>query len=409
MDQNTSATGHMRRIGYLSGAPRVSTHPQAAAAGPRAHMLGVIEAFRRLGWEVRPFITGDKVPSTIARATGASTAHSLVRRLVRDIARLSMGRLMPRQAVRQIGSSLQFVYERFAAMQSLGRAFQRRGIPWVLETNGPFFYEAKVERNNMALTGLARRLEIRAYRQCDVLVCISPLLKQVVVDAAGINPNKVIVVPNGVDPQRFSPRPRPAMTAEGELTIGFVGAVLPWQGLNLLLDALARVRCQGVPVQVTVVGDGAALPELRAQAHRLNIAEHIRFVGHVSWEDVPGHMATFDVGYSGQVMMKIGAMYHSPLKLYEYMAMGLPVLASAFDDAAALAQSTGAGFLFEPGCIDSLAARLAEIHQQRKNLAAMGRRARQVIVKEHSWDSRVSNMLEHIAYILRKSHWILEV
>ena len=62
MARLTSLAPAPHRLGYLSAAPTVSTRPDAASAGPRAHILGVVNGFRALGWEVRPWIAGDRLP-----------------------------------------------------------------------------------------------------------------------------------------------------------------------------------------------------------------------------------------------------------------------------------------------------------------------------------------------------------
>jgi len=123
-------------IAYLSGAPRVSTRAEAGAAGPRSHVLGVMRAFERLGLEVRPFIVGDRVPVEWVHGEQSATAlrRSRIRRAVADWVRLGMGLLNGWRAWREI-RSVDLVYERYGAFQALGWWFQRRGIPWILETN----------------------------------------------------------------------------------------------------------------------------------------------------------------------------------------------------------------------------------------------------------------------------------
>jgi len=98
------------------------------------------------------------------------------------------------------------MYERFAVLQALGWVFKRDGIPWILETSGLYSDEAKTERNSLVLTGVARRLEVFAYGRCDVLVCVSAALKELVVEKTGVDPEKILVVPNGVDAAFFDNR-----------------------------------------------------------------------------------------------------------------------------------------------------------------------------------------------------------
>lgn len=80
-----------RRLGYLSAAPRVATRADAEASGPRAHVLGVMDAFQTLGWEVHPFIVGDQMPRAVTHDSERTLTTSTARTLVADIVRLGMG------------------------------------------------------------------------------------------------------------------------------------------------------------------------------------------------------------------------------------------------------------------------------------------------------------------------------
>lgn len=93
----------VRRLGYLSGAPRVSTRPEAEATGARAHVVGVMNAFRALGWQVRPFIVGDRVPVDWVRpGSRQRMSRSLPRRLAADVARIGLGRRNAGRAVAEL-------------------------------------------------------------------------------------------------------------------------------------------------------------------------------------------------------------------------------------------------------------------------------------------------------------------
>jgi hypothetical protein len=181
------ATSTARCLGYLSGAPRVSTQAEAEASGARAHVVGVMNAFKHLDWELRTYVVGDRVPkSWRTKGSQQAISKSAIRRLAADGTRLVMRVHHSRRAYAELKGHVAWVYERFGAFQALGRPFQRAGIPWILETNGPLFLEAKNDRKSMVLSSLAKRLELQAYRQCDVLLCVSHRLKEILVDQAGI-------------------------------------------------------------------------------------------------------------------------------------------------------------------------------------------------------------------------------
>ena len=390
-----------QRLGYLSGAPRVSTRPDAEATGARAHVSGVIGAFKELGWDVQTFIVGDRVPRKwTGKGTQKALSSSFSRRLAADIMRIGMSTINAQRAWSEI-DGVDWVYERFASFQMLGKSFQKHGVPWILETNNPLFYEAKKsERKSVALYQVARSLEIKAYKDCNILICITESLKEIIVKEAGISPEKVLVIPNGVDTAFCDPKKYEPKRLFKSFTIGFVGNLYAWAGLELLLEALNELRQDGVDLSLVVVGDGLLRDSLETKVQQLNLSASVAFVGRVPWTEVPQYIAGFDVAYSGQIQLQLGKMYHSPLKLYEYMAMAKPVIASAFEDAQRVIQDGETGFLFQGGNKEELKSALIKAYQSQDRLTEMGCKAREEIVANHSWKNRVSHLISEVERIL---------
>ena len=387
-------------LGYLSGAPRVSTRPEAEASGPKSHILGFIGAFQKLGWQVHPFIVGDRMPAQwIGSGSERKLRRGVLHRAAADVVRLALAWRNRQAAWKEIGP-VDWVYERFGVFQSLGRAFQQKGIPWVLETNGPFFYEAKTERRSIALSAVARRLEIQAYRDCDVLVCITSPLRDIIVREAGVPEDKIVLVPNGVDTQRFDPSKADGSRYFSMPTLGFVGSLIAWQGLDRLITALAELRAEDTHWALVVAGDGPERAAWEKLTRDRGLDDRVLFLGSVPWEQVPMVLGRIDVGYSGQVPLKIGAMYHSPLKLYEYLAMGKPVIAAAYEDALRVVEPGQTGYLFAPDSMDELKAVLKEALRNQDRWAAMGAMARRLVVSRHSWEARVTHLVKEVERIV---------
>lgn len=381
-------------LGYLSGAPRVSTHPEAELGGPRSHVLGVIRAFEALNWQVEPFIVGDRMPSNwVARGSEQAIRQSRMHAAAADAIRLGFRLVTPRLAWRKLGGQATWVYERFTAFQSLGAIFQRHGIPWILETNAPLFYEAVNDRQTMKWSGLARHYELKSYQDCDILVCVTATLRDIIVQEMNIPVEKTIVMPNGVDTKFFSPDKYTPRRFFNGFTVGFVGGLVRWQGLALLLEAVADVRQEGIPVNVTLVGDGLVKPDLERQVKTLRLAENVKFTGGISRAEIPNYIAGFDVGFSGQIPHQIGQMYGSPLKLYEYMAMGKPVIISSFEDARRAISHEKFGCLFEPGNKEELKRALRLVYKKRHSLISVQDEIRQESIANHDWVQRVTHMI----------------
>jgi len=388
------------RVLYLSGAPNVSLSDRSAHGGPRAHVLGTLAGFRALGWQVTPYIAGDGFSlSTSDGVTDAVTGAAVPVRALADLAKVGYGLLNGMRARHRHGLDHDWVYERFALFQALGRPWQRRGLPWILETQGLLSYEAVVERRSIALGRLAQRMEIAAYRRCDVLVCVTEALKRLLVARHGIDAARILVVPNGVDADFFTPEGRRPQRCFPFLTIGYVGKLLAWQGLDRLLRAVVPA---GPDIGVTIVGDGPERPGLEALAGKLGLEGRVRFLGRQPRTAIPDLIAGFDLGYSGQRTMAIGEMYHSPLKLLEYLATGVPVIASRHGDAAAVVQPGLNGFLFDDDDAAALPAAIRQARAQQAALPALSAAARATVVGRHDWPTRVRDMANGITEILER-------
>jgi glycosyltransferase involved in cell wall biosynthesis len=380
----------MRRLGYLSGAPRVSTRADAELAGPRAHVLGVIAGFEAAGWTVDRFIVGDRAPAVVTRNGERMVRRGWATTLAADGARLVLRQRSASAAYATLGARVDWVYERFALFQALGAPFARRGIPWILETNALLTDEARRERSSVVLHGTARQLERAAYHACSVLVTVSDALANRVVEAMGVPREKIVVVPNGVDVERFDPARVEARSLGPGFHIVFAGALAPWQGLDTLLRALVDV-----PAVAIIAGDGPARPGLEALASELGLGARARFLGHVAPDDVPALLAGAQVCFVGHTDRgNSGDTFRSPLKLYEYLAMGKPVISSAVPDAVAAIAEGKTGFLFEAGDVASLASAMRAA--MAAPLDAMGEAARRDAVLCHSWQARVRDMVARI-------------
>ncbi len=383
----------MYRLLYLSGAPRVTTGIHAPEPGARAHVLGTIAGFQAHGWSVDRLICGDHLPFGSGRTDGGRP-KSWMRKLAQDGVRLAIGGAVSPVAASRRRPDL--CYERLAAFMALGRwARQRHGAPWVLETQALQWRDAS-ERHAIALPRLARSIEYRAYRSADLVVAVSAAVAHDVIELAGVDPGRVLVVPNGVDTARFTPPDPPRSVPRDRLRMVFVGTLLAWQALDQVLEAIARVRAQGIPIEFDIVGDGAVGESLRARAAQEDLRSAVRFHGLVGMDVVPGLLAAADIGFSGHRPTSGRTMHHSPLKLYEYAASGLPFVASAYDDAIDIAPPAATGLLFRHGEPDELVRALQTAWNLREQLPAIGQELRRRAVERYSWRHRVATLLERV-------------
>jgi glycosyltransferase involved in cell wall biosynthesis len=151
-----------------------------------------------------------------------------------------------------------------------------------------------------------------------------------------------------------------------------------------------------VDINLTFVGDGSVRTALEQKAKALSLINHCKFIGQVPREDVPTLIAGFDVGYSGQVPLKMGRMYLSPIKLYEYMAMAKPVIASDFEDSSRVVINGETGFIISAGNLQQLYETILAAYEALHQLNQMGEKAREIIINQHSWQTRVASLIDTI-------------
>jgi glycosyltransferase involved in cell wall biosynthesis len=389
------------RLLYLSGGPRASTLPDADTGGARAHITGVVAGFEAQDWEVKTFVVGDHIPR-VRRVPSTVVAGDAGRRFALDIARLATGRIARGWVSLRFRGFPDLVYERFAAFQALGWAFGRRGIPWILETQSVDYQERLTERESIFLSNVAERFEIRAYQQCDVIVCVSNILRDRLAQRPEIDAEKILVVPMAFDPTRFDPRRFATRhPSSGRLSIVFVGELLRRHRIDLLLHAISDIRrTDNIEVELKVAGEGPARKEWESLCMALNLDDRVRFVGRIDMDAVPEFISEADIGYVGHADSDRSPAHSSPTKLYEYMAMQKPVIAAGSDDVEKLVVEGRTGFLFKPGDRNGLASVLRRACDQRPALPTMGLAARSKVATAHTWSTRVRSMVQGIDRIL---------
>jgi glycosyltransferase involved in cell wall biosynthesis len=389
----------MPRLTYLSGAPRVSTDPDAEAGGARVHVLGIIHGFESLGWVVQAYVAGDKLPRFVTGQGSeillSTAAH---RALMADLLRIAANTVNG-WATRSLIADTDLVYERYGAFQCLGRTFQESGIPWILETQGIEFHNRYKTSRTTALEALQRRNEFRTYRSCDGIVCSTADVKREIVDWTGVRPENILILPNAVDSAIYNPaRFTPERTFD-EFTVGFVGRLYPWQGLDLLLHALQVVKESGEPaLRAVIIGDGIERQRLEALADRLGIQPEVRFVGHVSDRRSVELLLGCEVSYVGHQRSVDGRLPFSPIKLYESLSLGVPVVAPRESAFTAVIREGETGFFFVPNDARSLLDSLLAAYNAKDRLMDMGRHARKDAVRDHGWTQRVETLLEWLAH-----------
>ena len=203
--------------------------------------------------------------------------------------------------------------------------------------------DEREKHGGLRLAGLARRLERWTWRSAARVLPVTHVLAGIL-EAAGVARTRIAVVPNGIDLARFPPRP--PSDAGGVVTLGFVGFVRAWHGLDGVIEGMARGPDH---TRLMVVGDGPVIPELTALAARLGIAGRVEFTGLVQPDQVPALVARFDIA-----LQPSATPYASPLKIFDYMAAGCAIVAPDQPNIREVLRHEATALLFPPGAAGGL-------------------------------------------------------
>lgn len=241
---------------------------------------------------------------------------------------------------------------------------------------------------------LTHALASFALRRCDRVVVLTEGLGQLVQTRYGVAAAQVALLPSGSDVSLFYPRERGRCVREAGLDpaceyIGFVGSFYQYQGLTTLLGAFERLHARRSSVRLVMVGDGEEAAALREQAAQRGLSSWITWTGRVPYAQVPLLIGAMDVcvapfcGDRGET---------SPVKIFDYLACGKPVVASAIPSVAALfAQSNGV-VLVEPDCAESLADAVLALLDQPEESRRLGSDGRTFVEKRFGWEAIVRGL-----------------
>ena len=286
------------------------------------------------------------------------------------------------------------VYERYALFGVAGRlASALFRVPFVLEVNAPLSLEMQQEQG-LTFRRLAQGVEDWLLHRADGTNVVSRVMADLL-EERGAPAERLVVMPNGVDRSRFHTGVdggpvRRGLGWEGRFVVGFVGWVRPWHGVDRLIRAAARLQERIPELAVLIVGDGPAVPELRETARALGLEDRVRITGPVARGAVPDHLAAMDV-----VVQPDATDYASPIKLFEYLAMGKPVVAPRKPNITEVVGEGRDAVLFDPGSEESLAGALARLHGDPALRRALGTcAARLVEERGYYWEANARRVTE---------------
>jgi PEP-CTERM/exosortase A-associated glycosyltransferase len=275
---------------------------------------------------------------------------------------------------------------------------RRLGLPLLYEIRA--FWEDAAVGNGTGKEGslryrLTRILETRAAKRADAVAVICEGLRRDLI-ARGIDADKIIVSPNGVDLHLFGNPPPPDRAFARQLgleaadVVGFIGSFYDYEGLDDLIGAMPLLLERRPAAQLLLVGGGPVEPALKEQAARSGVADRIRFVGRVPHQEVELYYSLIDLLAYPRKAMRLTELV-TPLKPLEAMAQRKLVVASDVGGHRELIQDGITGTLFPAGDRRALATALADLFDRRDNWEERRDTARSFVERERSWSANIAN------------------
>jgi glycosyltransferase involved in cell wall biosynthesis len=211
-----------------------------------------------------------------------------------------------------------------------------------------------------------------------------------------VDPEKIVVLPNGVDIDLFQPRVvDKRLFAEYGLSDGpvitFVGGFQPWHGLDILVESFANLLNEIPNANLLLVGDGRARPLVEENIHKFGLEKKVRITGLVPQTKIPAILDMTDIAVMPYPQLP-KELWFSPLKMYEYMASGCAIVASRDGQIADVIQDGQTGFLVEPGSVSDLTRAMVRLINDPAERKRLGSNARRQAVERHSWEKYIERL-----------------
>jgi glycosyltransferase involved in cell wall biosynthesis len=280
-------------------------------------------------------------------------------------------------------------------VRSVAEAF---GLPWVYEVRGQRADSWAATRAPVARASEYYRLftdrEAELARSADAVVTLGENMRGALT-AQGVLAERLFVCPNAVAPA-FLAEPATRQEARAHLgldpediLVGTVSSVVDYEGLDLLVRAVARLAPRYPRLRLRIVGDGVSLPGLRSLAGQLGIADRCQFTGRVPRSEARWNHAALDAFVVPRRDLPVTRSV-TPMKSVEASASARPVVAADLPALAELVQDGVTGRLVAPDDVDALAAVLAELVDDPELRTRLGQAGRRWALSTRTWEQNAA-------------------
>ena len=257
-------------------------------------------------------------------------------------------------------------------------------IAYVVEINGLGLNELKLSNAPELTIQLYKISEKLNYKHAKKIVAVTQGIKEGIMELYNLPDEKIVVIENGVNTDLFKPLNKDVKYGldENYNYVGFSGSFSRWHGIEDLVKSAPLILKEVKNTKFLLIGDGLMKKKIVQMVNDLNLTDNFIFINRVPYEEVPKYVNIFDVC----VILKKKDIPGSPLKLWEYMACGKPVIATNTQDFKVL-KECNAGILVDPEKPEDIADAIITLLKNKELREEMGKNGRKYVVENRSWES----------------------
>jgi glycosyltransferase involved in cell wall biosynthesis len=284
-----------------------------------------------------------------------------------------------------------FIYQRYSLNNLAGLILSRRWkVPLILEVNASEV-KWRQEWSTLRYTRLSTACERLLLRRADRVLVVSDNAHRDLLEM-GADPERLRMIPNGVDPDRFADAtPRRLDVPPGSFVIAFCGLFYRWHGTATLAEAFVRLRNKRPEARLLLIGHGEEEAWVRDILRTGGVLGDCLLPGIVTRDEVPGYLAAADAVVSPHA--DLHNFIGSPIKIFEYMASGKPIVASRLAQLAEILTDEETALLVPPGDPIALATALERLMGAPDLGRRLGATAQKEARERHSWNARLVAIL----------------
>jgi len=380
------------------------------SGGSVGHLSGVINGFRSLG--IRVQVTSSDYLVGVEKNSNFDLCrpHYKLGRNLPVMPELNYNNLVINDIKKKIKHKMPFViYQRYSFANYVGVYFKAKfNIPYICEYNGSFVWMKKNWGNGIFHESLITDIELLNLNAADIIVVVSQASKDELL-ARGIKEEKILVNPNGVNPNKYSPEISAKPVIEKydlshKIVVGFIGTFEKWHGVVEMARSIIYLY-QSFPelsnkIRFLLIGDGIMMPEVQSIIDKSLYRNNVIFTGNIPQNEGPSYLSACDIFLSPHVKNPDGTKFFgSPTKLFEYMSMKKAIIASNLEQIGDVLEHKKTAYLVQPGDIKALSNAIAIVATNKELRTQLGENARKKVLEKYTWELHVKKIIERFQTI----------